>query len=635
MLCEKTVINDCYILQSLVGEDSYSEHWKATAIFSPTRCLLRFIKKSAAVDARLESLRAEAYQAYLVRGFHIADFIETEIFDERFFISSEFSGGRALSDIAVYGTAQDLGNVCADIECLARDLHLFHQHKIIYGNLTAENLTAAGPVGVSGRLKICKPSLLCLFPTLDPTPDILEKNHSYLSPEVKTGAVLTPASDIYSLGIHFVRFITGRSPWPADSPQLKSGSLPFGQLEKTLTGRNVPGRLIAIILKCLRSDPADRYQSCMELLEDLELYRLAGTSPVGIGSGDSTVAPVLNYSRLPEQVLSNADIRSIDSLAYFRSLEENSAAPPTPAPKAAPVVSSRVFSYLRESVPELPSAGKSAPSPSPVARTGFPPDTPRDTPRDTLPDNRLNPVIAVPPLTVMPALVPDPVVNQILVSGSPIHTERSWSHVRVRLEDVYSIVRRSAQHAKKGKGSFRFIQEPESGYSNPELFTLLTKLSTDFLFVNAGSCARFGSADIRDFLKMVRKGLSASIAKDSKQSRTAMARRVALWDKPGFFRQAPLGRQLYGTNAAEIADAVYKTVSFPEIAVRSLCAFGTKTRPLVLLIRGGERIHRNLHELFLTLAREAEQNPVCVIVFFEHIRFESWHALSHLTERDS
>ncbi len=43
---------------------------------------------------------------------------------------------------------------------------------------------------------------------------------------------------------------------------------------------------------------------------------------------------------------------------------------------------------------------------------------------------------------------------------------------------------------------------------------------------------------------------------------------------------------------------------------------------------GGEMISRDLHTLFGILANGIHDSPVCVFVFFEHVRFESWHALA-------
>jgi hypothetical protein len=49
-LHEQLVVGECYILQSRIAEDSCSEHWIATAIFSASKFLLRFIKSERAAD---------------------------------------------------------------------------------------------------------------------------------------------------------------------------------------------------------------------------------------------------------------------------------------------------------------------------------------------------------------------------------------------------------------------------------------------------------------------------------------------------------------------------------------------------------------------------------------------------------
>ena len=90
MLKERMVINDCYILQSRIGEDSYTEHWIATAIFSATEFLLRFLKGECEGKGLAADFRHDAIKSYQVQGLQIEDFIEIESFEGRTFISSEY-----------------------------------------------------------------------------------------------------------------------------------------------------------------------------------------------------------------------------------------------------------------------------------------------------------------------------------------------------------------------------------------------------------------------------------------------------------------------------------------------------------------------------------------------------------------
>ena len=71
-----------------------------------------------------------------------------------------------------------------------------------------------------------------------------------------------PRTDIYGLGATLYHLITGKN--PGDPPY---HMVPIRQVDPALS----PG-LEAILLKCTRRDPAERYQNCAELLYDLENY---------------------------------------------------------------------------------------------------------------------------------------------------------------------------------------------------------------------------------------------------------------------------------------------------------------------------------------------------------------------------
>ena len=102
-----------------------------------------------------------------------------------------------------------------------------------------------------------------------------------MSPEQLHGDVLTPASDLFSIGVVLYEALTGRLPYP-DRP--RGGEAPrngqHGPTASTLAG-GVPGRLDEGILQALRRDPSARFHS-------------AEAWPVTLGAADEEVAPRSN-----------------------------------------------------------------------------------------------------------------------------------------------------------------------------------------------------------------------------------------------------------------------------------------------------------------------------------------------------
>ena len=93
----------------------------------------------------------------------------------------------------------------------------------------------------------------------------------YMSPEQALAAPLDHRSDLYSLGLILYEMVTGEIPFRADST-LQTMYLRVH--EKPADPRQInpelPEYLAQIILRCLETDPAQRYQSAREILDDLE-----------------------------------------------------------------------------------------------------------------------------------------------------------------------------------------------------------------------------------------------------------------------------------------------------------------------------------------------------------------------------
>lgn len=93
----------------------------------------------------------------------------------------------------------------------------------------------------------------------------------YISPEQAKGKHLTSNADLYSLGIVLYEMIIGRVPFSGDSPisiALKhiNEDIAFTEEDKI----NIPNSVRTIISKMTQKEPANRYQTAEELIEDIE-----------------------------------------------------------------------------------------------------------------------------------------------------------------------------------------------------------------------------------------------------------------------------------------------------------------------------------------------------------------------------
>jgi serine/threonine protein kinase len=104
----------------------------------------------------------------------------------------------------------------------------------------------------------------------------------YMSPEQCEGNMQDRRSDIYSLGCLMYETLTGIKPFAAENPikiilrHIHEDPKPISSLTtvSNLPAQfKVPADLDKVVLRCLARDPAQRYQSAYELVNDLKLIR--------------------------------------------------------------------------------------------------------------------------------------------------------------------------------------------------------------------------------------------------------------------------------------------------------------------------------------------------------------------------
>src|SRR6185295_6066217 len=95
----------------------------------------------------------------------------------------------------------------------------------------------------------------------------------YMAPEQVEGKALTPAADIYALGVVLYEMMTCRRPFTADTPlgsALQRISGPPPKTPRQLNPR-VPIVWDRVIMRCLWRHPEDRYPDAMAVVEALAL----------------------------------------------------------------------------------------------------------------------------------------------------------------------------------------------------------------------------------------------------------------------------------------------------------------------------------------------------------------------------
>ncbi|GAB3148249.1 hypothetical protein GCM10027290_32690 [Micromonospora sonneratiae] len=113
---------------------------------------------------------------------------------------------------------------------------------------------------------------------------------SYISPEQASGAVATPASDVYALGVVAYQCLAGRRPFEGDNP-LEIAMKHVRDAPRPLPG-DIPPTIRGIVERALAKDPAARWSSASALAAVARQAAAAkpGSAPVVV-SGPPAIQP--------------------------------------------------------------------------------------------------------------------------------------------------------------------------------------------------------------------------------------------------------------------------------------------------------------------------------------------------------
>ncbi len=147
-----------------------------------------------------------------------------------------------------------------------------HQHHIIHKDIDSQNIliTPEKEIKIIDFGISTKYSLKSQGPD---SPEKLEGTLAYISPE-QTGRMnrlVDNRSDLYSLGIVFYELLTGRVPFTSTDPlELVHSHLAQSPEPPNTHNPEIPELISDIILKLLRKNAVDRYQSAFGIKADLE-----------------------------------------------------------------------------------------------------------------------------------------------------------------------------------------------------------------------------------------------------------------------------------------------------------------------------------------------------------------------------
>ncbi|MFN3683680.1 MAG: PASTA domain-containing protein [Fimbriimonadaceae bacterium] len=146
-------------------------------------------------------------------------------------------------------------------------LSALHEAGFVHGDVSAENVF----VTPEGQATLLHANLWRSYPKSRTAGVVaLPSMAPYLAPEISRGAMPSPQTDVYAVGVLLFEMLTGSAPFRAESPvavAMMHASEPVPSLRTR--NQSIPAYLDQIVRRCLEKAPEDRYADASALLADL------------------------------------------------------------------------------------------------------------------------------------------------------------------------------------------------------------------------------------------------------------------------------------------------------------------------------------------------------------------------------
>jgi serine/threonine-protein kinase len=254
-----TVLKNRYEIIAELGKGGMSTVYLARDNVLGSYWALKQVKNNINVD--IEAFRKEVELLSSLNHADIPRIVDRIQINDDYFVVMDFIDGVSLGKKVVAEGPCSESDVIewAKLLCgVLNYLHTVRDNPIVYRDMKPENIMLTQ----SGRVKLIDFGIAkeCKRGQIQEGASIGTKGYAAPEQYSEGSNILDERTDIYSLGATLYYLLTAKSPG-----RPPNGMVPIRQVNQALSEG-----IEYIIGKCTENNPEDRYQNCLEVLEDLE-----------------------------------------------------------------------------------------------------------------------------------------------------------------------------------------------------------------------------------------------------------------------------------------------------------------------------------------------------------------------------
>ena len=269
MIAKGQKINDRYEIIRSIGEGGMANVYLAYDVILDRKVAVKVLRGDLAEDEKfVRRFQREAIAASSLNHPNIVEVYDVGEDDGKYYIVMEYVDGKTLKSLIKKRGALTLPEVVDIMLQLTSAIAHAHESYIIHRDIKPQNVI----ILEDGRVKVMDFGIAAQLNSNDLTQtNSVMGTVYYLPPEQANGSAATIKSDIYSLGILMYELVTGRVPFKGDSPV----EVAIKQMKEKIPSiveqdPDMPQSIENIILRACAKNPKNRYDSVVEMNEDLK-----------------------------------------------------------------------------------------------------------------------------------------------------------------------------------------------------------------------------------------------------------------------------------------------------------------------------------------------------------------------------
>lgn len=275
------ILDQRYELEELIGGGGMADVCKAKDCLLNRPVAVKILHEEFKQDKEfIDKFQREAQAAARLSHPNIVNIYDVGVADGDHYIVMEYVPGRTLKDCIRQEGHLSVSESLRVAREIAEALAHAHANNLVHCDIKPHNILMMA----DGHAKVADFGIARAVTesTMTYSGNVIGSVH-YFSPEQAKGTMITPKSDVYSLGVVLYEMLTGKLPFTGDNPvsiavkHLQEEPVPVRQIDPA-----IPPVVEAIVSKAMSKDPAMRPTSA-ELVQDIsqaERMLMAGSQPM-------------------------------------------------------------------------------------------------------------------------------------------------------------------------------------------------------------------------------------------------------------------------------------------------------------------------------------------------------------------